>query len=75
MAFSFTWGEGNLRKPAEKIPELPQVILPPSAITCGENNDLSQVPLATSGAGTAYPFGAHEFSPPPFLVGFVLLDL
>ena len=29
---------------------------------------------ATNGAGTAYPFGAHEF-PYRFLVGFVLLDL
>ena len=28
---------------------------------------------ATSGAGTAYPSGASEFT--PFLVGFVLLDL
>ena len=36
---------------------------------CRENNDLPQVPLATSGAGTAYPFGAHEFSPPPILSG------
>ena len=29
---------------------------------------------ATSGAGTAYPSGAPEFTP-RFLVGFVLLDL
>jgi len=29
---------------------------------------------ATSGAGTAYPSGASEFTP-VFLVGFVLLDL
>jgi len=28
----------------------------------------------TSGAGTAYPSGAPEFTP-GFLVGFVLLDL
>ena len=28
---------------------------------------------ATSGAGTAHPSGAHEFTP-GFVVGFVLLD-
>jgi hypothetical protein len=30
---------------------------------------------ATSGTGTTYPSRAPEFTPPRFLVGFVLLDL
>ena len=34
---------------------------------------LSNMTGATSGAGTAYTFGAPEFT--PFVVGLVLLDL
>jgi hypothetical protein len=36
--------------------------------------DKWNISVVINGAGTAYPFGAHEF-PYRFLVRFVLLDL